>query len=168
MVNKCNKMFSIFERNIVLSKNTRILAITPYDVEFVGNVLGIDDVVDHYKDHYNGLSGLCDSTLSSFHNPNTDEWWYIGRYLVAYENKKTNFGMPYPKILLLFSDMRVLVKEDFSDIYFKFKNILFSKYNNKSSKYTTFISNIGYLCYPEKPIVNDKVNMEAIKLPIEI
>lgn len=168
MVNKSNKMFSIFESNIVFSKDTRILAITPYDVKFEGDVLGVDDIVDYYKDHYNGLSGLCDSTLSSFHNPNTDEWWYVGRYLVAYENKKTNFGMHYPKILLLFSDTRVLVKEDFSDIYFKFKNILFSKYCSKNNKYTTFISNIGYLCYPEKPIINNEVNMEAIKLPIEI
>lgn len=168
MVNKCNKIFSIFERNIVLSKDSHILAITPYDVKFEGNVLGVDDIVDHYRDHYNGLSGLCNSTLSSFHNPTTDEWWYIGRYLVAYRNKKNNFSIPNPEILLLFNDMRVLVKEDYSDIYFKFRNILFSKYNNKSSKYTTFISTIGYLCYPEKPVINSSINMGAVKLPIEI
>lgn len=169
MINKCNKMFSIFERNITLSKKTQINAITPYDVIFKSNVIGVDDVVNNAALYCSKLYNLTDSTLLSYCNPATEEWWYVGRYLVAYQDKKKmNFaGISRPRIVILFNDNKAVVDESYGDIYFKFKKLLFKDYFSRVSKSVIFTSDIGVLCYPERPIVNN-FDFAEVKLPLVI
>lgn len=169
MINKCNKMFSIFERNIVLSKKAQINAITPYNVIFKNNVMSIDDVVDNIKTHYVKLGNLPDDILYSYCNPTTEEWWYIGKYLVAYQDKKKmNYaGMLRPRIVLLFNDSKAIADEEYSDFYFKFKKLLFWDSYTKYSRSVIFVSDIGVLCYPERPIIN-KFECDEVKLPLVI
>ena len=169
MINKCNKMFSIFGRNVVLSKNTLINAITPYDIIFKSNVITIDDVVDNTRTYYVNLNNIPDNTLYSYCNPTTEEWWYIGKHLVAYQDKKKmNYaGISCPRIVLLFNDCKAIADENYSDFYFKFKKSMFREYFSKVSKSVMFISDIGVLCYPEKPVINN-FECTEIKLPLVI
>lgn len=169
MVNKCDKMFSIFDRNIVLSKSAYINAITPYDIVHKSNVIGIDDIMENLGRNYFKLSNMPVNTVYSFCNPTTEEYWYLGKYLIAYQDKKKmNIpGLSCPKIVLLFCNNKVIVNEDYSELYFKFRKFLFSDYYNRNTKSVIFVSNIGVLCYPDRPIIN-KLELEEIKLPIVI
>lgn len=169
MVNKCEKMFSIFDRNIVLSSNVYINAITPYDVIHRSNVIGVDDIIENLGRNYFKQSTISVNTVYSFCNPATEEYWYLGRYLIAYQNKKKmNFpGLSCPKIVLLFCNNKVIADEDYGELYFKFRKFLFNDYYNKTTKSVIFVSNIGMLCYPDRPLIN-RLEVKELKLPLVI
>lgn len=169
MVNKCNKMFSIFERNIVLSKDVQINAISPYNVIPKSNVIGVEDILENLGKGYFKLNTIPANSIYSYYNPVTEECWYLGKYLVAYQNKKKmNYpGLSCPKIVLLFGNTKVIADENYGELYFKFRKYLFNEYYSRYIKSVTFISDIGILCYPNRPVIN-KLELEEIKLPIVI
>ena len=166
MKDKCNKIYSLFNENIVLSKNTCINAITPYDIYGDFRVMGLDDVIDYCIRNYITAQYIKDSKLYSFTNPITNDWWYLGKYFVAYCNKKETFD-PYlsmPKIIMVFGERVSVVDENHLDDYLKLKRVL---YRNKNAKINIMLtSNIGYLSYPSMATVNSSINVSEIKLPI--
>ena len=166
MKDKCNKIYSLFNENIVLSKNTCINAITPYDIYGDFRVMGFDDVIDYCIRNYIRAQDIKDSKLYSFTNPVTNDWWYLGKYFVAYCNKKATID-PYlsmPKIIMVFGERVSVVDENHLDDYLKLKTVL---YRNKNAKINIMLtSNIGYLSYPSMATVNSGINVSEIKLPI--
>ena len=166
MKDKCNKIYSLFNENIVLSKNTCINAITPYDIFDDFRVMGFDDVIDYCIRNYITAQGIKDNKLYSFTNPVTNDWWYLGKYFVAYCNKKATID-PYlsmPKIIMVFGERVSVVDENHLDDYLKLKRVL---YRNKNAKINIMLtSNIGYLSYPSMATVNNSINVSEIKLPI--
>ena len=166
MKDKCNKIYSLFNENIVLSKNTCINAITPYDIYGDFRVMGFDDVIDYCNRNYITAQDIKDSKLYSFTNPVTNDWWYLGKYFVAYCNKKATID-PYlsmPKIIMVFGERVSVVDEKHLDDYLKLKRVL---YRNKNAKINIMLtSNIGYLSYPSMATVNSGINISEIKLPI--
>lgn len=166
MKDKCNKIYSLFNENIVLSKNTCINAITPYDIYGDFRVMGFDDVIDYCIRNYITAQDIKDNKLYSFTNPVTNDWWYLGKYFVAYCNKKATID-PYlsmPKIIMVFGERVSVVDENHLDDYLKLKRVL---YRNKNAKINIMLtSNIGYLSYPSMATVNSSINVSEIKLPI--
>lgn len=166
MKNKCNKIYSLFDENIVLSKNTCINAITPYDIYGDFRVIGFDDVIDYCIRNYITAQYINDSKLYSFTNPVTNDWWYVGKYFVAYCNKKETID-PYlsmPKIIMVFGERVSIVDEKYLENYLKFKKVA---YKYKDAKIDIILtSNIGYLSYPSMATVNRSINKSEIKLPI--
>lgn len=166
MKNKCNKIYSLFDENIVLSKNTYINAITPYDIYEDFRVMGFDDVIDYCIRNYITTQDINDSKLYSFTNPVTNDWWYVGKYFVAYCNKKATID-PYlsmPKIIMVFGERVLIVDENHFEDYLKFKRVI---YRNKNAKINVVLtSNIGYLSYPSMATVNRAIDVSKVKLPI--
>lgn len=166
MKNKCNKIYSLFNENIVLSKNTYINAITPYDINEDFRVMGFDDVIDYCIRNYITTQDIKDSKLYSFTNPVTNDWWYVGKYFVAYCNKKATID-PYlsmPKIIMVFGERVLIVDENHLEDYLKFKRVI---YRNKNTKINVVLtSNIGYLSYPSMATVNRAIDVSEVKLPI--
>ena len=166
MKDKCNKIYSLFNENIVISKNTCINAITPYDIYGDFRVMGFDDVIDYCIRNYITAQYIKDSKLYSFTNPVTNDWWYLGKYFVAYCNKKATID-PYlsmPKIIMVFGERVSVVDENHLDDCLKLKRVL---YRNKNAKINIMLtSNIGYLSYPSMATVNSGINVSEIKLPI--
>lgn len=166
MKNKCNKIYSLFDENIVLSKNTYINAITPYDIYEDFRVMGFDDVIDYCIRNYITTQDINDSKLYSFTNPVTNDWWYVGKYFVAYCNKKATID-PYlsmPKIIMVFGERVLIVDENHLEDYLKFKRVI---YRNKNAKINVVLtSNIGYLSYPSMATVNRAIDVSKVKLPI--
>ena len=166
MKDKCNKIYSLFNENIVLSKNTCINAITPYDIYGDFRVMGFDDVIDYCIRNYITAQDIKDSKLYSFTNPVTNDWWYLGKYFVAYCNKKATID-PYlsmPKIIMVFGERVSVVDENHLNDYLKLKRVIF---RNKNAKINIILtSNIGYLSYPSMATVNRAINVSELKLPI--
>ena len=166
MKDKCNKIYSLFNENIVLSKNTCINAITPYDIYGDFRVMGLDDVINYCIRNYITAQDIKGSKLYSFTNPVTNDWWYLGKYFAAYCNKKATID-PYlsmPKIIMIFGERVSVVDENHLDDYLKLKRVL---YRNKNAKINIMLtSNIGYLSYPSMATVNNGINVSEIKLPI--
>lgn len=166
MKNKCNKIYSLFNENIVLSKNTYINAITSYDINEDFRVMGFDDVIDYCIRNYITTQDINDSKLYSFTNPVTNDWWYVGKYFVAYCNKKATID-PYlsmPKIIMVFGERVLIVDENHLEDYLKFKRVI---YRNKNTKINVVLtSNIGYLSYPSMATVNRAIDVSEVKLPI--
>lgn len=166
MKDKCNKIYSLFDENIVLSKNTCINAITPYDIYGDFRVMGFDDVIDYCIRNYIKAQDIKDNKLYSFTNPVTNDWWYLGKYFVAYCNKKATID-PYlsmPKIIMVFGERISIVDENHLDDYLKLKGVIFRNKNTKINIILT--SNIGYLSYPSMATVNRAINVSELKLPI--
>lgn len=166
MKNKCNKIYSLFDENIVLSKNTYINAITPYDIYGDFRIMGFDDVIDYCIRNYITAQDINDSNLYSFTNPVTNDWWYVGKYFVAYCTKKATID-PYlsmPKIIMVFGERVSIVDENHFEDYLKFKRVICRNKNAKINVVLT--SNIGYLSYPSMATVNRAIDVSEVKLPI--
>lgn len=165
MKNKCNMMYVLFEHNIVMSSKSIFNAITPYNVTFKGNVFSIEDIFKRFKSNYIRLGDLPYDSLQSYTNPTSEEWWYIGRNLIAYKKGDDEF----PKIKMLFSGSTVVVDKNWIESYFKYKSYLDT--GNPSSYCTSFfvVNTIGNLCYPTKVSINWGFNIGSgfnSKLPI--
>lgn len=128
--------------------------------------MGFDDVIDYCIRNYITVHGIKDSKLYSFTNPVTNDWWYLGKYFVAYCNKKAMID-PYlsmPKIIMVFGERVSVVDENHLDDYLKLKRVIC---RNKNAKINIMLtSNIGYLSYPSMATVNNSINVSEIKLPI--
>lgn len=173
MQNKCNKIYSLFTNGVVLSKGTVINAITPYEVVFRANVLGIEDIVSYFKDKYICIQNIPSNTLYLYTNPATQESWYFGRQLIAYCSKKVKnyYGDSVPTILAVFNSSNIVLKGGNIDLYLKIKDVLtFTAYtcSKQFSMGIISVNDIGYLSYPDRAIVNNGINSSGVKLPIQI
>lgn len=173
MQNKCNKIYSLFTNGVVLSKDTVINAITPYEVIFRANVLGIEDIVAHFKDKYSCIQNIPSSTLYLYTNPATQESWYFGKNLIAYcdEKVKNYYGDTVPTILAVFNSSTIVLKGGNIDLYLKIKDALtYTTYLHSKSFSMGIISvnDIGYLSYPDRAVVNNSINSSSVKLPLQI
>lgn len=82
MKNKCDKMYAIFLKDVVISDNILLNAINSFNVHDEGRVLTIDDVCKYARktlsDHYN------DDYMMLLKNDLTGEQWYLSYNIVAY------------------------------------------------------------------------------------
>nr|DAW35377.1 MAG TPA: hypothetical protein [Caudoviricetes sp.] len=165
---KCNNIYSLFDRNIVLSEDTCINAITPYHIKTAFTVMGFDDVITYFSNNYTSIYTINNGILNSFTNPATNEWWYVGKYFMAYCNKKSmNFpGLSVPEIIMVYGGKVAIVDEKHLDDYLKFKGLIYKYCKNDSKVNIILTSHIGYLSYPSKAIVNHAVDTSEVKLPI--
>ena len=153
MINKINRIYSIFNEDVVISANTRINAIEGYDVINKGEVLSLYDVIDLTKNNLNLIS-KCDLYL--YENPASGEKWYIGRNLIAH----LTGGFGHPVIEALY-DVNTLLVNSIYDIA-KYKELF------ANMSHIEIVRNIGMLSYPNSVRLNYSRTVTPIVLPLRI
>lgn len=153
MINRVNRIYSIFTEDVVISANTRINAIEGYDVINKGEVLSLYDVIDIYKSNLNSIN---DYNLHLYENPASKEKWYIGKHLIAHLTAEHK----HPIIEALY-DANTLLINSIYDID-KYKE-LFTGLNH-----IEIVRNIGKLSYPNSVRLNYSRTVTPNVLPLRI
>lgn len=117
MKNKCDKMYAIFLKDVVVSDNILLNAINSFNVHDEGRVMTVDDVCKCAKkklsEHYN------DDYMMLLKNDLTGEQWYLSYNIVAYAAGK---GL-IPEIIMVSNyDIAIISRNTRTD-YLKFLSI---------------------------------------------
>lgn len=164
MINKINRIYSIFRSDVVFSENSRINAITGYNVVFKANVLTKDDVCNWFYKNGKSMDSIPDSDIWLFTNPANDHKWYIGHNIIAEQTKEDIYNNGRPKILAICSGNRVLV-ENISTVL-TYTRIL----GNITNVITCY--DMGYLSTPHSVYLNCNSSTNdiasTVKLPFVV
>lgn len=159
MKNKCEKMYAIFMKDVVVSDNILLNAITGFNIHDEGRVLTVDDVCKYAKkrlsNHYN------DDYMMLLKNDLTGEQWYLSYNIIAYAADE---GL-IPEIVMVSNyDIAIISRNTRTD-YLKFLSIRQTIANVKIIE-----GKIGNLstphnfCYPN----NLCFKHSSIKLPFSL
>lgn len=159
MKNKCDKMYAIFMKDVVVSDNILLNAINSFNVHDEGRVLTVDDVCKCAKkklsEHYN------DDYMMLLRNDLTGEQWYLSYNIVAYAAGE---GF-VPEIVMVYNYDTAIVTRNYKAGSLKFLSIRQTITNVK-----IIDGNIGNLstphnfCYPN----NLSFRRKSIKLPFSL
>ena len=156
MIEKCNKIYSIFNEDILVTNNIKFNAIQGYDIVDVCNVGGVEDVIAWFRTNNMGTGDIPSYEVYRFINPVKDCEWYINNHFIAYKgNSKYHKN---PSIKAFFYNNTAII--DNFDTLFTFKYLLSACDNVKR------VSKIGYLSTPHEAVINyARTDFTKIKLP---
>lgn len=155
MIEKCNKIYSIFNEDILISDNIKLNAIQGYDIVDVCNVGGIEDVIAWFRTNNKSSNDIPSYKVYRFINPVKDCEWYINNHFIAY---KGNSYYKNPSIKAFFYNNTAII--DNFDTLFTFKYLLSTCANVKR------VGKIGYLSTPHEAVINyARTDFTKIKLP---
>lgn len=164
MINKINRVYSIFKSDVVFSENSRVNAITGYNVVSKANVLTKDDVCNWFYKNGKSMDSIPDSDIWLFTNPANDHKWYVGHNIIAEQIKGDMYSSGRPMILAVCSGSRVLV-ENINTV------LTYTKILGNVSNITTCYS-IGYLSTPHSAYLNCNSSTNdianTVKLPFVV
>ena len=156
MIEKCNKIYSIFTEDILVTNDIKFNAIQGYDIVDVCNVGGVEDVIAWFKTNNKRPKDIPSYKVYRFINPVKDCEWYIHNHFIAYEDNSEYHKNP--SIKAFFYNNTAII--DGFDSLFTFKYFLSTCANVKR------VSRIGYLSTPHSTVVNYvRTDFTRIKLP---
>lgn len=156
MIEKCNKIYSIFNEDILVTNNIKFNAIQGYDILDVCNVGGVEDVIAWFKTHNHSPEDISSYKVYRFINPVKDCEWYISNNFIAYKSNSEYYK--HPRIKAFFYNSTAII--DTFDTLFTFKYFLSTCANVKR------VGRVGYLSTPHKAVTNYvKTDFTRIKLP---
>ena len=156
MIEKCNKIYSIFNEDILISDNIKFNAIQGYDIVDICNVGGVENVIAWFRTNNKRTGDIPSYEVYRFINPVKDCEWYISNNFIAY--KSSSKYLKYPIIKAFFYSNAAII--DNFDTLFTFKYLLSTCANVKR------ISRVGYLSTPHNAVVNyARTDFTKIKLP---
>lgn len=156
MIEKCNKIYSIFNEDILVTNNIRFNAIQGYDIVDICNVGGVEDVIAWFRTNNKGTGDIPSYEVYRFINPVKDCEWYINNYFIAY--KYNSEYHKNPSIKAFFYNNTAII--DNFDTLFTFKYLLSTRANVKR------VSRVGYLSTPHEAVINyARTDFTKIKLP---
>lgn len=159
MIEKCNKIYSIFKEDILITNNIRLNAIQGYDIVDVCNVGDTEDVIKWFRNHYKSPKNIHSYEVYRFINPVKGCEWYISNYFIAYKGSSEYYK--YPSIKALFYNSTAII-DDF-DTLFSYRYLLSECTNVKR------VYKVGYLSTPHKAVINYiGTDLIGIKLPYYI
>ena len=156
MIEKCNKIYSIFNEDILVTNNIKFNAIQGYDIVDICNVGGVEDVIAWVRTHTNSPEDIPSYKVYRFINPVKDCEWYINNHFIAYKDSSKCYGHP---IIKAFFYNNTAIIDDF-DTLFTFKYFLHECANIKR------VHKVGYLSTPHNAVINYvRTDFTRIKLP---
>ena len=156
MIEKCNKIYSIFNEDILVTNNIKFNAIQGYDIVDICNVGGVEDVIAWFRTNRKSPKDILSYEVCRFINPVKDCEWYINNHFIAYKGNSEYYGNP--SIKAFFYNNTAII--DNFDTLFTFKYLLSTCTNVKR------VSRVGYLSTPHRAVVNYAITASAkIKLP---
>lgn len=156
MIEKCNKIYSIFNEDILVTDNIKFNAIQGYDIVDICNVGGVEDVIAWFRTRNNSPKDIPSYGVCKFINPVKDCEWYISNHFIAYKDNSEYHKNP--SIKAFFYNNTAII--DNFDTLFTFKYFLCECTDIKR------VYKIGYLSTPHKAVVNyASTNFTKIKLP---
>lgn len=161
MQNKVNYIYTIFNRDIVISNKVLINALQGYKVKKIAEVLSVKDIIDEFltKLKISKIPSLPLDVFYEFENPLTKETWFIGKYLIAHSKNEQ-----VPRIILVAVNS-VIIVQNIQD-YIAWKPILSDYY---SILHLTVVNHsIGFLSTPHQVSINDSLSLYNVKLPYVI
>lgn len=161
MIDKSNKVYSIFSSDVIVTNDKRINAVMGYDVKEKANVASYRDVIEWFKRNKFGINNVPPSRMYLFTNPIGNESWYVGNHILAHYKERTDWLNKKQPQIIAFVYRPVLVVTDL-DTVVKYKE-LFGNITSINLDYE-----IGYLSTPHKAFINSDVNSNIIKIPLRI
>lgn len=156
MIEKCNKIYSIFNEDILVTDNIKFNAIQGYDIVDVCNVGGVEDVIAWFRTNNKSLKDIPSYEVYRFINPVKDCEWYISNHFIAYKDSYEYIKNP---IIKAFFYNNTAIIDDF-DTQFTFMYLLSVCANVK------IVSRVGYLSTPHEAVINyARTDFTKIKLP---
>ena len=156
MIEKCNKIYTIFTEDILVTNNIKFNAIQGYDIVDVCNVGGVEDVIAWFRTNNKSPKDIPSYEVYRFINPVKDCEWYINNHFIAYKDNSEYYE--YPRIKAFFYNNTAII--DNFDTLFTFKYFLSTCTDVKR------VSKIGYLSTPHKVVINyARRDFTKIKLP---
>lgn len=153
MIEKCNKIYSIFNEDILVTNNIKFNAIQGYNIVDVCNVGGVEDVIAWFRINKRTVY-IPSYIVYRFINPVKDCEWYINNHFIAYkDNSKYHKD---PSIKAFFYNNTAII-DDF-DTLFTFKYLLSTCVNVKR------VSRVGCLSTPHRVGFASR-DFAKIKLP---
>lgn len=155
MIEKCNKIYSIFNEDILVTDNIKFNAIQGYDIVDVCNVGGVEDVIAWFRNNKR-IGDIPSYEVYRFINPVKECEWYINNHFIAYKDNSEYHKDP--SIKAFFYNNTAII-DDF-DTLFTFKYLLSTCVNVKR------VSRVGYLSTPHSVVINyARRDFTKIKLP---
>lgn len=156
MIEKCNKIYSIFNEDILVTDNIKFNAIQGYDIVDVCNVGGVEDVIEWFRVNNKRPKDILFYEVYRFINPIKGYEWYVSNHFIAYKgNSKYHKN---PRIKAFFYNSTAII--DAFDTLFTFEYFLCECTNVKR------VGRVGYLSTPHEAVVNYvSTNFTKIKLP---
>lgn len=157
MIEKCNKIYSIFNEDILVTNNIKFNAIQGYDIVDVCNVGGVEDVIAWFRTNNKGTEDIPSYEVYRFINPVKDCEWYINKHFIAYKDNSEYHKNPSIKAFF-YNNIAII---DNFDTLFTFKYLLSTCANVKR------VSRVGYLSTPHEAVINyARTDFTKIKLPL--
>lgn len=158
MKNKVDLVYSLFDRNIVLSSKLTINAIQGYSCVQKKEVLSPEDIVEHFKNSGIKTTYLNPSMLWVYANPLTGEQWFINDFMGAYKAKEhfpINIEIIYNGAVALVTSLKKMGE-------------MWSKFFPADT--IKVVSRIGVLSYPDKVTEINYVpqGIQSVKLPVVV
>lgn len=155
MNNKVDKLYALFQEDVVFSANDRINAILGYDVINMGNALSIQDAL-HSLDNENLYLDTSSDVLYKYTNPLNNTVWLFGGNIIAVKGG----GDSLPVIRALYSkesDYAIVTELNFLCSVWNFLN---------KTKNIRIVPVIGYLSTPHCAILSSTPpKIKKVKLP---
>ena len=156
MIEKCNKIYSIFNEDILVTNNIKFNAIQGYDIVDVCNVGGVEDVITWFRVNNKRPKDILYYEVYRFINLIKGYEWYISNHFIAYKGSSEYYE--HPRIKAFFYSNTAII--DAFDTLFTFEYFLCECTDVKR------VYKIGYLSTPHKAVVNyASTNFTKIKLP---
>lgn len=156
MIEKCNKIYSIFNEDILVTDNIKFNAIQGYDIVDVCNVGGVEDVIKWFRVNNKRPTDILSYEVYRFINPIKGYEWYVSNHFIAYKGSSEYYE--HPRIKAFFYNSTAII--DAFDTLFTFEYFLCECTDVKR------VCKIGYLSTPHKAVVNYvSTNFTKIKLP---
>lgn len=156
MIEKCNKIYSIFNEDILVTDNIKFNAIQGYDIVDVCNVGGVEDVIKWFRVNNKRPKDILFYEVYRFINPIKGYEWYVSNHFIAYKGSSEYYE--HPRIKAFFYNSTAII--DAFDTLFTFEYFLCECTDVKR------VYKIGYLSTPHKAVVNYvSTNFAKIKLP---
>lgn len=156
MIEKCNKIYSIFNEDILVTDDIKFNAIQGYDIVDICNVGGVEDVIAWFRTNNKSLKDIPSYEVYRFINSVKDCEWYINNHFIAYKDNSKYHKDPSIKAFFYYS---TVIIDDF-DTLFTFKYLLSTCDNVKR------VSRVGYLSTPHSVVINyARRDFTKIKLP---
>lgn len=156
MIEKCNKIYSIFNEDILVTNNIKFNAIQGYDIVDICNVGGVEDVIVWFRTNNKSPKDIPYYEVYRFINPVKDCEWYINNNFIAYKDHPEYHKNPVIKAFFYGSTAII----DNFDTLFTFKYFLSTCANVKR------VGRVGYLSTPHEAIINyTRIDFTKIKLP---
>lgn len=163
MIEKCNKIYSLFCTDIIMSDNARLSALQGFDVEDAGVVGGVEDLNYYWASHRMLMGSVSENKVLKFTNPSSNESWYISRFFIAHKGKgQDSSAISLPEIeAFAYKGSLIVISLETLQRYKAF-------FEREGTRRISIVYQIGFLSTPHNTVSNRRIVFDGIKLPYKV